>query len=246
MIPLSLRPPEQRRPGVISVTLPSRRRPGMLARSIGSLRETAARPDLIEVLVAYDPDDPETAGTARELHADVIWEAPERYGYARSAHYYAALLNQASGEWSLPTWGDDGIMRTVGWDLGVRAQPRGTVVWADGNIPGMCCFPAVHMDAFAALGRLTPLPAIDHWFMDAARWAGVMRYPWQTPETDRSLYEGGFYVFQDRYDLTGNNGDQVYREGRDGYRVAEFLSDEFTALRQQDAATLRQFAEEIR
>ena len=64
MIPLRLCPPAQRRPGVISVTVPSRRRASRLAASVRSLRETAKCPDLLEILVAHDPDDPGTGHAA--------------------------------------------------------------------------------------------------------------------------------------------------------------------------------------
>lgn len=244
MIPLRLRPASERRLGVVSITLPSRHRPEMLTRSVDSLRDTAARPDLLEFLVAYDPDDPHTAETARGLGFDVIWQSPIRYGYSRSAYYYAALIERCTGEWTLPTWGDDGIMQTRGWDDLLRGCPPGTVVWADGNIAGMSCYPAVHVAAFEALGRIPPLPALDHWYMDAGRWGGVMQYPLKATNTDPEQ-QGSFYVHQNRFDLTGQNGDKVYFEGRDGYRVSEFLSEPYTTWRREDAETLRHLAERL-
>ena len=226
MLPLRVRPPHERRPGVISVTLPSRHRSRMLADSIRSLRDKAARPELLEFLVAYDQDDPDTAAAAEALGVDVIWQAPERYGYAESARYYAALLERASGEWAVPTWGDDGLMRTQGWDDMVRATPAGSVIYVDGNFPGLTCYPIVHMDVFAALGRLCPLPALDTWYEYVGRDAGILAKP-------------PIYVHQDRFDLTGNNLDETYREGRSGYRREEFFSQEYARRRDQDADRLR-------
>lgn len=200
----------------------------MLAASIGSLWALAAAPGLVEVLVACDPDDAETPAAALRLHADVIWQAPERFGYARSAQYYAALINRASGEWFLPTWGDDGLMQTEGWDEIVRAQPAGSVLWVDGNIGGLTCFPIVHADVLATLGRLCPLPALDSWFEYVARDAGILVHP-----------DPPIYVLQDRFDLTGRNDDATYREGRGGYRQAEFFSDHYCGERAADVAALR-------
>lgn len=231
MISLRLVPPGQRRPGLISVTVPSRGRAKKLAASLLSLRDTAARPDLVEILVAHDPDDLDTGITAFQLAADVIWEAPERYGFARQSWYYAALLEQARGEWLLPTWGDDALMTTPGWDDRLRAAPPGTVAYLDGNWPGETCFPAVHADALGAIGRLPLLPALDSWFEHAGRQAGVLVTP-------------GIYVLQDRPDLTGCPPDQTHLEGGGAWRETHWGHDQpyyrepWVSLRAGDAAAL--------
>lgn len=230
MIPITVQPTDHRRPGVISVLIASRRRPAMLTASVASLRDAAARPGLVEVLIAYDPDDPGTADTARQLGADVIWQAPERYGYARGAHYYAALIEQAHGEWCLPSWGDDGLMLTAGWDDIVRAQPVPSVLYTTGgDRRGNNCFPVVHMDVFAILGRFCDLPAIDTWYDDVGRAAGI----WRDPDPP-------IVLMQDRFDITGRNRDETYLQGRSGYRGADYYSPKWTCWRAEDAHTLRQ------
>ncbi len=233
MIPLTLLPPARRRSGVISVTVPSRGRAAKLTASITSLRDTAKHPELIEILVGYDPDDLDTAATAFQLHADVIWRAPERYGYARSAHYWAELVNRTTGEWVLPTWSDDATMITPGWDDLLRAQPAGTVAYLDGNYPGLTCFPAVHADALGAVGRLAPLPALDTWWEYAARDAGVLVKPY-------------IYVHQDRPDITGAPPDRTYAEGGGAWRAGPggtpyqaFYQNPYHTWRQQDTAALK-------
>ena len=233
MIPLRLLPPAQRRSGVISVTVPSRGRPAKLAASIASLRDTAKHPELVEVLVAYDRDDLDTAGAAFRADADVIWQAPERYGYARSAHYWAELAGRTTGEWVLLTWSDDATMMTEGWDDLLRAQPPGTVAYLDGNYPGLTCFPAVHADALAAVGRLCPLPALDTWWEYSARDAGVLVHP-------------GIYVHQDRPDITGCPPDQTYAEGGGAWRAGPggtpyqaFYQTPYQGWREQDTAALK-------
>ena len=229
LIPLpALCPPENRVSGMISVTLPSRRRPEMLTASIRSLRDTATHPDLLEILVAHDPDDQATGDTARMLGADMVWQAPERYGYAGQSRYLVVLLSAARGEWCLPTWGDDGIMQTSGWDETIRAQKPGSVIWVDGNFPGLTCFPIVHMDVFRTLGRFCPLPAHDSWYEYVARDAGILVRP-----------DPIIYVFQDRFDLTGRNNDQTFQEGRAGHRSAEFFSEPYLTWRAEDASRLR-------
>jgi len=236
MIPLKLGPPASRRPGVISALLPSRNRAGKMARSIQSLRETAARRDLLEVLVAYDPDDPLTGAMAGQLQADLAWQAPRRYGFAGQSRYYAALAEWATGEWLLLNWSDDAQMETFGWDDLLRAQPAGSVAAFDDNYPGPdVCFVAVHADALAAVGRLEPLPSLDTWFEYAARDAGVLVRP-------------GICVRQDRPDITGCAPDQTFAEGGGAWRAAGSGGDAFhhppyTDWRAEDAAVLRRLRE---
>jgi hypothetical protein len=186
----------------------------------------------VEILVAHDPDDPKTADTAYLMNADVIWEAPERYGYARSAHYWAALIERATGEWFLPTWSDDAIMKTQGWDDMLRAQPPGGIAYLDGNIPGLTCFPAVHADAMGAIGRLTSLPALDTWFEYAGRESKTLTFP-------------GIFVHQDRPDINGSPPDETYREGGGAWRASldinnqAFFREPYTTWRAQDTNALR-------
>jgi predicted O-methyltransferase YrrM len=233
MIPLRLIPPAHRRGGVITVAMPSRNRTVKMVASLRSLLDTAKRPDQIEILVAHDEDDQETAEVARALNVNMIWQSPYRYGYAGSAHYWAYLLNESTGEWLLPTWSDDAIMKTPGWDDMLRAQPAGSVAFLDGNYPGLTCFPAVHADALGAIGRLAPLPALDTWFEYAGRDAGVLVHP-------------GIYVHQDRPDLTGCEPDQNHIEGGGAWRAGvggtlqqAFYQPPYTTWRLEDTAALR-------
>ncbi len=229
MIPIRVKPASERHPGMISVLMPSRHRSAMLAASVASLREHASRPDLLELLVAHDPDDPQTGDHARELGAELVWQAPQRYGYAHSARYYAALIGHARGEWCLPSWGDDGLMLTDGWDDIVRVQPVPSVLYTTGgDRRGNNCFPVVHMDVFEATGRFCDLPAIDTWYDDVGKLAGIWRGP-----------DPPIVLMQDRYDITGRNRDQTYLEGRSGYRAADYYSPQWTAWRGQDAHAVR-------
>jgi hypothetical protein len=232
MLPLRMVSPAYRGQGVISATVPSRGRPAKLAASIKSLRDTASRPDLLEILVAYDPDDPETGQTARELDADFTWEAPYRYGFAAQTRYYQVLLEHATGDWLLPSWSDDAIMITPGWDDRLRALPAGSIAYLDGNFPGLTCFPAVHADALAAIGRISPLPSLDTWFEDVGRAAGVLGTP-------------GIYVHQDRPDLTGCAPDQTFLEGGGAWRAGPggtanqaYYHSPYREWRAEDAAVL--------
>ena len=64
---------------MISVLCPSRGRPAQLAETCAVLRAAAHDPDQVEILVAADADDPETAGKTLDS-VTCLWIAPERYG----------------------------------------------------------------------------------------------------------------------------------------------------------------------
>ena len=97
----------------------------MLQDSVLSLLQRAADPATVEILVAFDPDDPsatEAGGLLAELPSVRVIYAPERYGYPRLHDYYNMLAAEASGEWLL-IWNDDVTMSTQGWDSVVAGRP---------------------------------------------------------------------------------------------------------------------------
>lgn len=144
---------------MISVLCPSRHRPTLLARSLTSLDQTATGP--IELLVAADPDDPETAEVAAAHHA-TVWVAPQRFGYRRLHDYYTNLARLAGGTWLL-VWNDDAVMETVGWDEAVGWVPPEFVVWTicGGLFPAV---PKVWVDHLGYFAR--------EWHNDAY-WEGI-------------------------------------------------------------------------
>jgi hypothetical protein len=207
-------------PGLISVVLPSRRRPEMLAAAVGSLCGTAAHPDLMEVLVAYDPDDQPTGQQARALGA-AAWEAPQRYGWHGNHLYFGHLFGMVAGEWLLP-WGDDGRMLTEGWDRIVRDAPPG-VLHHRGGAYGCNTFPIVHRSVLDAIGRYVPSPHQDTWLTNVAAQANC-------------LHHVGIEVLEDRPDLTGSAPDATWQEGSiHQYRTAEYNTPEMAAERAADA-----------
>jgi len=130
----------------------------------------------------------------------------------------------------MPTWSDDAIMETTAWDVRVREQAPGSIIYTDGNYPGLTCFPIIHMDVFEALGRLCPLPAIDTWYEDVGRAAGRLVQP-------------GIYVRQDRHDINGENFDLTAIEGGMAWRQANsggmvYYTEPYNTWRAEDAATL--------
>ena len=105
-----------RRP-TFSLIVPTRQRPAQLGRLLDSLAATAARPELLEVVLVIDADDPASAAvTHGKLSLTRVVVAPglpmgalNGAGYDASSGEYLMLLN------------DDVVARTPGWDDRFRA-----------------------------------------------------------------------------------------------------------------------------
>lgn len=208
----------------ISVLLPSRGRPGPLVETVASLRDTADDPSRVEVLVAVDPDDPDTAQAACDCGARG-WPAPERFGYARLHEYVNALADQAGGEWLL-LWNDDARMRTQGWDSRILQAPPG-VLWPKANgYTAENTFPVVHCKVVERIGHVSLSPHYDSWLHAIAEQASIH-------------HRIDVTVFHDRADFTGGHNDRTWRESRSQQRTAEFHSPPMVAARARDADLLR-------
>jgi hypothetical protein len=206
-------------PDTIAALLPSRGRPASLATSIESLRSLAHQPERVDVLVAADPDDPDTVAAADQCHA-AVWVASERYGYSRLHEYINALASMSSARWLL-LWNDDAHMLTPGWDERIAEAPAG-VLWPRHNgSPHLNVFPVVHRTVVETLGHFSLSPHCDSWMQDVATAAGIH-------------HKVNIEVLHDRFDLTGGHDDQTYQDAQAGYRTSEYHSPEMVALRQRD------------
>jgi len=192
----------------VSVILPSRRRPESLHRSLRGLVDLAAEPGEIQVLVAADLDDEATCalGDRRHLGLDdplppqVTVYAYPRVGYGRHHLYVNHLAKLTSGEWVM-LWNDDAVMLTPGWDkIITSAEPA--ILWPHANhAPHTGVFPAWPRAWSDAMGHVAPYPHIDtHLHYVGENLGKITRIPVE--------------VLHDRADLTGNNDDLTYAEGR--------------------------------
>lgn len=100
----------------ISLLLPTRGRRSLAKRFLGSVLEMSSRPDLIEVIICVDDDDPESYGI-RVPGLKVVEIVGPRQSMGR---YNTACLEQATGDITIAV-NDDVIIRTNGWDDKVRA-----------------------------------------------------------------------------------------------------------------------------
>lgn len=210
---------------MISVLLPSRGRPTALRDTITGLRQHADQPDRIEILVAVDPDDPDTSLAAADLNVDHLWPAPSRYGYHQLHRYINALAIQASGDW-LMLWNDDARIRTTGWDSIIHQQNPG-VLWPHSNdVPGCNTFPIWPRAWTAALGHVSLSPHCDSWIQHLGETLGQQqRIP--------------VGILHDRADLTGGHDDQTRAESANGYRTSDYHSPAMQDARHCDINNLR-------
>ena len=186
----------------VSVLCPTRKRAASLAVSVNGLLDLAGSPGEVEVLVATDPDDTGiyVGGDYGDGGRVWIWQAPERYGYARLHEYYNALAKMAAGEWLL-IWNDDARMVTPGWDAIIAARQPG-VLWLGANHHhSASMFPAWPKAWADALGYVSPVAHCDTYLQYLGEGlGGLVKVPVE--------------VLHDRADVTGGHDDATYAEGR--------------------------------
>jgi len=190
----------------ISVLLPTRGRTTSLETSLVSLASLAQDKDKLEFLLAFDNDDSESfawflENTASQLDAHgVTYKALgfERLGYIRLNEYLNSLARHAHGKWLL-FWGDDAIMHTQGWDQHIMAVEDFYVLRMPAHrLHPYAIFPIVPRAWTELFGYLSPHQLTDSWVSQVAYMLDIMK---DIPVD----------ITHDRFDLTGNNNDETYK-----------------------------------
>lgn len=190
----------------ISILLATRGRTDILKRSLLSLADKASDVGNLEMLLAFDNDDTETYEWVAE---NVLPELDQRgvayscmgfdrLGYIRLNEYYNALSAAATGQW-LFFWGDDAVMETQDWDKVILAEKRFRVLRALAhNAHPIAVFPIVPKKWYDIFGYFSPHQLNDNWVSQVAYMVDIME---NIPVE----------VTHDRFDLTGNNNDETYK-----------------------------------
>jgi hypothetical protein len=100
----------------ISLLLPTRGRPRLVERFLASILEQSLRPELIEVILCVDDDDPGSHGI-RFPGLEIVEIIGPRQNMGA---YNAICLERSTGDITIAV-NDDMIVRTRGWDEKVRA-----------------------------------------------------------------------------------------------------------------------------
>jgi hypothetical protein len=222
----------------ISILLATRGRAEPLGRSIRSLIEKAAIPHQLHLFFAFDKDDtvgPEYFNNDLKPYLDekrITYTAMrfEPMGYVNLHKYNNAMAKQADSDW-LVIWNDDAVMETQDWDLRIteRTGEFKLLAFKTHKLHPYSIFPIVPRQWFDLLGYISPHPTQDGWVSQQAYMLDI----YERIEVD---------VLHDRYDLTGNNGDETFRnrpmlEGKPD-DPNDFHSKQMIELRHRDAAKL--------
>jgi hypothetical protein len=222
----------------IAILLATRGRQEPLMRSLQSLVDLADNAKRIQFMLAFDRDDavgldyfvstvqPWMDQQGLRYHAEVF----EPMGYINLHKYNNAMAAKTASDW-LVIWNDDAVMETQGWDT-VIASYTGQfqlLAFHTHRDHPYSIFPIVPRAWFDLLGYISPHPTQDGWVSQQAYMLDI----WQRIPVN---------VLHDRYDLTGNNADETFRnrpmlEGKPT-DPRDFHSQQMIELRHQDCGKL--------
>lgn len=186
--------------------LPTRGRTTSLQTSLTTLVQCADDPQSLQILLAFDDDDTESFEWFLEHTSPVLDAAGVEYqalgfkrlGYIRLNEYLNELARHATGEWLL-FWGDDAVMHTQGWDQRIREVQKFHVLrMPTHNQHPYAIFPIVPRAWFELFGYLSPHQLTDSWVSQVAYILDIM-------------LDIAVEITHDRFDLTGNNNDETYK-----------------------------------
>lgn len=223
----------------------TRGRTDILGRSIKSLLTLADNPGDIQLFFAFDDDDKvgidyftnELKPWLDEFKAAYKAMVFRRMGYVALHKYNNAMAKQADADW-LMIWNDDATMETQGWDTVINSYTGQFKLLSvkTHNLHPYSIFPIVPRKWYELLGYISPHPTQDGWVSQQAYMLDI----YERIEVD---------VKHDRFDLTGNNLDDTFRErqmleGRPTDPM-DFHSIQQIELRHKDSAKLAEYMKSI-
>ena len=191
----------------IAILLPTRGRDKALERSIKSLYELADNPESIQLMLGIDTDDADGISAFEESlqpwldknNINYVAMSFEPMGYARLNEYVNTLALNSDADWMI-FWNDDAYMETQGWDT-VISDHTGEfklLAFHTHNDHPYSIFPIVPRVWLDTLGYLSPHGLNDAWLSQQAFMLDI----WERIPVR---------VVHDRHDLTGNNGDDTFK-----------------------------------
>lgn len=229
----------------IALLLPTRGRTAALGRSVQSVFELADNPKKLQLMLAFDSDD--QVGQQYFTQELKPWLDAKGYaytamlfepmGYIRLHVYNNKLAATTDAHWLL-IWNDDAFMQTQGWDTEImkyQGQLKLLAFHTHRDHP-YSIFPIVPRVWYELLGYISPHPTQDGWLSQQAYMLDI----WQRIPV---------WVEHDRFDLTGNNGDDTFKnrkmlEGKPDDPL-DFHSVPQTDLRHRDCAKLAGYMKNV-
>jgi hypothetical protein len=190
----------------ISVLLPTRGRRDALKRSLLSLADRAHDTANMDIWLAFDHDDAESFQWFEQNIASELTDRGvkftamgfDRLGYIRLNEYLNALARQAQGQWFL-FWGDDAVMQSDDWDLRILEVNRFRILrMPTHNQHPYAILPIIPRRWFDMFGYISAHQLTDSWVSQVAYMLDIM-------------HDIDVEVLHDRFDLTGNNGDDTWQ-----------------------------------
>lgn len=191
----------------IAILLATRGRTEPLKRSIHSLIDLAQDPKRVQIMLAFDKDD--TVGPAYFLKEVKPWldergvsytaMSFEPMGYINLHKYNNAMAAKTDSHF-LVIWNDDAVMETQDWDSIIMSYRNDfkLLSFKTHNMHPYSIFPIVPRKWYDLIGYISPHPTQDGWVSQQAYMLDI----YQRIDVQ---------VLHDRFDLTGNNGDEIFR-----------------------------------
>lgn len=230
----------------IAILLPTRGRAESLERSIRSLVDNADKMQRVQLMFGFDDDDTVGAAHFTEVVQPYLDKKKINYtalsfepmGYIRLNEYVNELARSSDARW-LVFWNDDAIMHSKSWDTSIMSYDGKFKLLAfdTHNKHPYSIFPIVPREWLDLLGYLSPHQISDGWLSQQAYMLDIME------RTDIN-------VEHDRFDLTGNNHDETFKnrpmlEGNP-LDPRDFHSKQNINLRHEDCAKLAEYLEKER
>lgn len=196
----------------VSILMPTRSRSEAAIKSIRSLVENCEDIDNFEVLLAVDNDDFESTKRIVDSFDNKVnmrIYSFDRLGYKGLHKYYNALALAASGS-SLLLWNDDTIMVSQNWDKEIISNHNTFCVLSPKvqNMEGYwlhqgVLFPIIPKRWIEITGEWSQIPCCDSVMDVLSKYFNIQ------------IRIDSVVILHDRYELTGNNKDTTYVEGRE-------------------------------
>ena len=225
----------------ISILLATRGRTEALGRSIQSLCDLAQDRRRVQIILGYDRDDSVGLAYWQDYLQGYLDQKGVPYaamkfepmGYTSLHIYNNKMAQHAQGRW-LVIWNDDAVMETLDWDQVIMSHSDQFKLLAfhTHNEHPYSIFPILPRKWYELLGYISPHPTQDGWLSQQAYLLDILeRIP--------------VWVKHDRYDLTGNNLDETYKNRRmlegNPSDPQDFHSVSQTNLRHRDAGVLANY-----
>mgnify|MGYP003345204854 CR=1 FL=1 len=190
----------------VAVLLPTRGRTVALTRSVLSLFNRVRDVNRVQILLGFDEDDEVGIKHWQESLKPILDERKIKYtamifepmGYLRLNEYVSELARNSDAAWFM-FWNDDAVMESQNWDEAImqyQGQFKCLAVHTHREHP-YSIFPIVPREWLDVFGYLSPHQISDAWISQVSYMLDI----WERIPV---------WVEHDRFDLTGNNGDETF------------------------------------